>query len=384
VDIDQPHHYQGEVLPSQKIIMADSDAIEALKERIKELTCLYNISALASTHTDSLNETLQAIVTLIAQSWRYSDKAVAEIKLSDENFKSADLPLKSVSHFEPILIDGEQLGTVRVHYPAPEFGETDFLIEEYQLLKKVAQEIATILDRHNRKAKEEELQRSAQYNQRLSILGEITAGIAHELNTPLGNILGFSQLITESAEKEQTKLDAEKITNSAIYAREIVKKLMFFSSEMPHQKESISFNVLVTDAISMLRPSLANAEINVEFEKDPANAFGRVDPIQITQVIFNLILNAIDASPKNSTISVKLISGNGKMNIIISDQGSGIDVADRPRIFDPFFSTKAFGKGTGLGLSVVHGIIKSHGGSIHFSTEINEGTTFNISLPLQS
>lgn len=364
--------------------MPDSNAIEALKERIKELTCLYNISALASAHTDSLNETLQAIVSLIAQSWRYSDKAVAEIKLSDENFKSADLPFKSVSHFEPILIDGQQLGTVRVHYPVPEFSDSDFLIEEYQLLKKVAHEIATIIDRHNRKTKEEELQRSAQYSQRLSILGEITAGIAHELNTPLGNILGFSQLIAESAEKDQTKLDADKITHSAIYAREIVKKLMFFSSEMPHQKESISFNVLVTDAISMLKPSLANAQINVELDKDPANAFGLVDPIQITQVIFNLMLNAIDASHKDSTIRVKLISGSGKMNIIIADQGTGIDVADRPKIFDPFFSTKAFGKGTGLGLSVVHGIIKSHGGSIHFSTEINEGTTFNISLPLQS
>lgn len=362
--------------------MGNQELVETLNERIKELTCLYDISTLASEHSDSIEDLLQAITERVAQAWVHNDAAIAEINLPNRQYFSAELPQQTVSLSAPILVDKTQVGKVSVHYPADRYSSTDFLEEESHLLQKVAHEIANIVDRHQHIEHEEKLKRSVERNDRLAILGEITAGIAHELNTPLGNILGFSQLIAEETKESQVAHDAQKITDSAIYAREVVKKLMFFSCEMPQQMESIAINPLVEDALKLLKPSLQNARINIELEKDPKNTFGRLDPIQITQVIFNLLINAIYASPPESTIRVKLLTANKNLSIIIADEGSGIPENVRDKIFEPFFTTKPIGEGSGLGLSVVHGIVRSHKGNIHFSTEIGKGTTFNVTLPL--
>lgn len=362
--------------------MGNHELVETLNERIKELTCLYDISSLASEHGDAIEELLQAITIRLAQAWRHSEAAITEIRLPEKQYFSSSLPQHTVSLSSPIVVDYIQVGKVSVHYPADNYSDSDFLNEEVQLLKKVAHEIANIVDRHQHIEHEEQLKRTVERNDRLTILGEITAGIAHELNTPLGNILGFSQLIAEGTKEAQVAHDAQKITDSAIYAREVVKKLMFFSCEMPQQMESIAINPLVNDALKLLKPSLQNARINIELEEDPKNTFGRLDPIQITQVIFNLLINAIYASPPESTIRVKLITQNNNLSIIIADEGSGIHENVRDKIFEPFFTTKPIGEGSGLGLSVVHGIVKSHKGSIHFSTEIGKGTTFNVTLPL--
>ncbi len=362
--------------------MPHLQTVEALNERIKELSCLYDISTLASEYAGSIKGSLQSIVERIAGAWKYSDKAIAEIQLGDDRYYSGKIPENTVRLHKPVIIDEQQFGTVIIHYPAPPFTIDDFLPEERQLLKKVAQEIAGIVERHQRIQKEEILRRSAERNDRLTILGEITAGIAHELNTPLGNILGFSELIADKTREEQIRKDALKITSSAMHAREVVKKLMFFSCEMPQQMESIALNPLVEDALNLLKPSLQNAGVNIHFDPDPKNPFGRLDPIQITQVIFNMLINAIHASPPGSTISIKLLSADKKLNIIIADQGHGIPEGVRDKIFEPFFTTKGVGEGSGLGLSVVHGIVKSHQGSIRFSSEEGQGTTFNVSLPL--
>lgn len=362
--------------------MSNPNGIDSLKERVKELTCLYDISNLASEHTGNLDHLLQAITTRVSQAWLHNDYAVTEISLPQNVFISGEIPTVSVNLSEPILIEKQQVGKIAVHYPAGQFSEDDFLSEETHLLKKIALEVAHIIERDQRNEQEEKLKRSAERNDRLTILGEITAGIAHELNTPLGNILGFSQLIAESAKDTQILKDAQKITDSAIYAREVVKKLMFFSCEMPQQMQSIAINPLVKDAIKLLKPTLQNAQVYIELAEDPKNSFGRLDPIQITQVVFNMLINAIYASPAGSTIRVKLYSQDGNLSIIIADEGHGIPEEVREKIFEPFFTTKPVGEGSGLGLSVVHGIIKSHKGQIRFSSETGKGTTFNITLPL--
>ena len=363
--------------------MNESQIIDNLNERIKELTCLYEISSLSSNQESSLTEKLNSICKVVAAAWRFSDKSVAEITALGTQYLSNPIPGKTIYQVEPIVVDNQEVGYVRVHYPANGFVESDFLIEEKQLIKKVAQEISVIIERHIHNQKEALLQRSVEHNDRLAILGEITAGIAHELNTPLGNILGFSELIADNTREDQVIRDAAKITNSAIYAREIVKKLMFFSCEMPQQIESTSINVIVSDALKLLKPSTQNAGVAVRFIPDERNILGRFDPVQITQVIFNLMINAIYVSPEGSEITIKITSNENTLTLEIADQGSGMTPEIGDKIFEPFFTTKPVGEGSGLGLSVVHGIIKSHGGSIHFSSEIDAGTTFHITLPLR-
>lgn len=363
--------------------MKEAALIDSLNERIKELTCLYEISTLASQHENSIEDALSAIINRLPNAWKHPNAAIAELKLENTQYISTNLPKKTVSQIAPITINGGQYGVLKMHYPAETYKASDFLSEEQDLLKKVAEEISAIVERADRKKNEELLERSVRRNDRLAILGEITAGIAHELNTPLGNILGFAQLIKEKTTETQVRKDSEKIINSAIYAREVVKKLMFFSCEMPQHMESVAINEIVRDALKLLKPTLFNAGVELDFVEDPKNSFGRFDPIQITQVIFNLVINAIYASPKGSVISVKLLCENNNLNITVADQGKGIPAEVQEKIFEPFFSSKPMGEGSGLGLSVVHGIVKSHRGAIYFSTEENKGTTFNVNLPLR-
>jgi signal transduction histidine kinase len=270
-----------------------------------------------------------------------------------------------------------------VYYPSPPFSNSDFLEEEKKLLTKIGQEIKSIVSRFDSEAKEEELRRSLEHSDRLSILGEITAGIAHELNTPLGNILGFSQLISKNATNSQIEQDAHKITRSAIYAREVVKKLMFFSCEMPQQKEMRSVNQLVSEAAKLLSPKLKENRLKLDLKLDNREPWAMVDPIQFTQIVFNLLINAIHASKRESQIGVEVSSDKKNYSLTISDEGEGISPELGEKIFEPFFTTKPVGQGSGLGLSVVHGIVKSHKGSIHYSSDPGRGTTFNVTLPLK-
>lgn len=364
--------------------MTESTLVDHLNERIKELSCLYGISRVASEPVSDLDHTLLRILQIVARAWKYQQESVAEINFHGKSIATGEIPEPSVYQSEIIIADGQHVGVVRVHYPAGKRSSKDFLPEEKQLLGKVASEIAVILERYNRKAREEALKRSAERSDRLGILGEITAGIAHELNTPLGNILGFAQLIQDSDASDVVMRDAGKIINSAIYAREVVKKLMFFSCEMPQQMEVRELNPLVEEAIQLLKPTLHNAGIDAAFVPDASNPSIQADPIQITQVVFNLMINAIHASPAKSTITIKTESDQRDVRIIIADQGKGIPEDIRDRIFEPFFTSRAVGEGTGLGLSVVHGIVKSHKGTIFFSTAENKGTTFSVILPRKS
>lgn len=358
------------------------NSIDILNERIKELSCLYEVASLASNRSKNPEETLQAIVNRIPKAWCFPEFAICELKVRDYHLFSAEISVETISQQQQIFIENQQVGTIFIHYPRDKREKNHFLVEENALLKKLSDEIATFLERIESKAREDAFIQNFQRQDRLGILGEITAGIAHELNTPLGNILGFAQLILETERNTQTLSDAQKIMNSAIHAREVVKKLMFFACELPQQFEYISINAVVKDALQLLTPSFQKADIRCVFTHDTQNSFIQVDPVQLTQVIFNLIINAIHASEPNSTVSISIQRLDMQLTILIADEGKGIPIEIQEKIFEPFFTTKPTGEGSGLGLSVVHGIIKAHGGSIQVASELNKGTTFSIKLPI--
>lgn len=357
---------------------------EELQERIKELECLYKISSILREHKANLEKTLDEILVVLKEAWRFPEKAVVELRLNDYSSATQDIPESSVLQQTEIRILGANSGFIKVHYPAPEFSERYFLPEEQKLLNKAAEEIGSFYEKQLQKEQEELLKRTAQRNDRLSILGEITAGIAHELNTPLGNILGFAELIEERTANEQIKKDIGKIIKAAIYSREVVKKLMFFACEMPQEMKLIKVKPVITQALALLGPNFRKAEIVHEFEAENASLEAQLDPIQLTQVLFNLLINALYISPKNTVIKIKMYSRENDLFIEIADEGPGIKEEHRSRIFEPFFTTKPIGEGSGLGLSVVHGIIKSHRGDIITFDNEPAGTVFQIRLPLKS
>lgn len=358
--------------------------VHDLRERIKELSCLYEISNIAATSAEPLEEKLRLAVSALPKAWQHPEYAVAELKLDDASIISGTLAKQYNSQRHPIRIRQRERGFLAMHYNYLQGPPPPFLHEEELLLKTLAQEIGGIIERDEQKQREALLRRKFEQADRLSILGEITAGIAHELNTPLGNILGFAQLIQERAKDRQVNQDIEKIINSAMHSREIVKKLMFFSCEMPQRMQRASIGDLIEEALQLLRINFQNAGVQARFTAPDKPVEAKVDPVQFTQVVFNLLINALHASPPGKDIRIDLELENGEMLLRIRDFGHGMTEDVRKRIFEPFFSTKSPGDGSGLGLSVAHGIIKSHGGGIQVESAPQKGATFTVRLPLNA
>jgi len=346
---------------------------EKLQERIKELTCLYSVSS-ALLHEDSIHKTLENIAAALKKAWLFSKDATVEIQLENIVVTTSSLPRNSVSQEVAIHAFNETKGLIRVHYDADIHSHKDFLEDESKLLAIVGAEVSDFYEKLM-------LKRSAERTDRLSILGEITAGIAHELNTPLGNILGFAELIQQRSSDQQTVQDISKVIKAAIYSREIVKKLMFFSCEMPQQTDLIKVIPIVSESLKMLEPNFRKANLDYSLSAQDPEVTAKLDSIQLTQVVFNILMNSIYCAPPGSTINIEVTNDRSTVTLRIADTGRGISNENKAKIFEPFFTTKPFGDGTGLGLSVVHGIIKSHRGTIKVLDNIPKGTIFEIQLP---
>lgn len=356
-----------------------------LKERIKELTCLYEVSSIiVNNDYKELDKTLYSITLSLRKSLQYSKHATVEIRSEPFHLISAALPKKTVFIESHIAIFNEPKGYIKIHYPADKYAKKDFLKEEIKLLKTVAINVGDLLERAAIRENEAIVKRKMEHADRLSILGEITAGIAHELNTPLANILGFAELLkSKEPEGTQTAKDLDKIINSAIFSREVVKKLMFFACEMPQNLGQTDIVPVLNEAMNLLDPTFKKNEVSYTVNLPENEVFLKADTIQLTQVIFNLVLNAIYFSPKKGTITIALEETKKNIILRIADQGPGISEENAQKIFQPFFTTKAVGDGSGLGLSVVHGIIRSHRGTIDYQQNSPTGAIFIITFPKQ-
>ncbi|WP_027125216.1 sensor histidine kinase [Gelidibacter mesophilus] len=356
---------------------------DKLKERIKELTCLYNVSSyIANCNLFDLEPTFKAIALSLKESILYSNEAFVELKLGDELIQAGEDSQELVFILAAIKVFNKPYGSIKIGYPKSKYNEIVFLEEEKQLVRIIASELGNLIERKEIIDKEEITKRRMERADRLAILGEITAGIAHELNTPLANILGFSELLKERFVNDKEALqDLDKIMHSAIFSREVVKKLMFFSCEMPQQMELVNICPIITDAINLLRPSFGKKDLNHLLSLSDEAIYLRVDAIQFTQVIFNLVINAIYFSPQNGFVSIEVFNYERDVVLIIKDEGHGISKDISEFIFNPFYTTKPVGDGSGLGLSVVHGIIKSHKGTIKHEANIPKGTIFTLNFP---
>ncbi len=354
---------------------------EKLQERIKELTCLYNISN-ALLGGGSVADAFLNVTLIMKKAWRFPDDAVAEIRLDDIHVFSNPIPFESVFQEERLAIFDRDRGYVRVHYSGRRYTGDHFLEDERLLLRKVADELTVFYEKLVNEKKIEVLQKKAEQAHRLSVLGEITAGIAHELNTPLGNILGYAELLSQNAPDDAIREDASKVLRAAVYAREIVKKLMFFACDMPQNIRPTRIKPIIEQALALVEPNFRRSGLEHRFICDEPEISAQVDPLQLTQVLFNLLVNAIQFSPSGTTVTVKVFATMEDLFIEVADQGIGIPDQVRARIFDPFFTTRPVGEGSGLGLSVVHGIVKSHRGDISAFPNVPGGTVFRVRLPL--
>jgi C4-dicarboxylate-specific signal transduction histidine kinase len=223
---------------------------------------------------------------------------------------------------------------------------------------------------------------------KLATLGELTTGVAHELNNPLNNIGLFvgnaEDLIKLGAtDKEQIIRELQRAMQQVRKATDIISHLRTFGRAAPVSRELVSLRHVIERALSLMREQLRLRDIEVTIELGPPEPMVLGNSIQLEQVFINLLTNARDAvadSPRKA-IRISGSVGHEAVEIIFSDTGHGIPPEFERRIFDPFFTTKEVGKGTGLGLSITYGIIKDHGGTISVLSRADEGATFLIRLP---
>ena len=222
---------------------------------------------------------------------------------------------------------------------------------------------------------------------KMRAVGTLTAGVAHELNNPINNIMITGHMFLEdydSIDEEERKDMMQDVVNETNRAKAIIANLLDFARESGSQLAPLDVGALLKDTITLASNRLKRSRINIEFSQ--AEKLPRVhgDSQQLRQVFLNLILNAIDASKPGGKISVTALPADEPHYIAVKviDYGSGIPKHILGSIFDPFFTTKPQGKGTGLGLSMSQGIITKHGGQIRVFSQEGHGTTFTVTLPV--
>ncbi len=359
----------------------------ALRERVKELTCLYGIARLAAQPEISLDQLLQKTVELLPPGWLYPDSACARIVLGDRTFATGNFRKAVQSMKADLVVNGKVAGFVEVGYiwEKPQLDEGPFLGEERNLIDTIAHEVSVLVEQKQAETERSRLVEQLLHADRLATIGQLGAGLAHELNEPLANILGFAQLAGKDPSLTgQTSQDVAKIVSAALHAREVISKLLVFARETKPEISRVNLNDLVEDGMHFLhsRCSKAGIELIRNLSQNPVEL--TADRSQLLQVLTNLVVNSIQAMPDGGQLTISTAAEGDYVLLTVEDTGTGIDPEVMKNIFNPFFTTKDVDQGTGLGLSVVHGIVSSHGGMIDVDSELGRGTKFTLKFPVRT
>ena len=357
----------------------------ALTERVKELTCLYGIAQIAGQPGISLEEIIQGVVELLPPAWQYPETAFARIILDGISYTTQGFRDCRQKQTAEIIVGGVPRGLVELVYvkKKPDLDEGPFLKEERNLIDAVARQVALAIERKQAEEDKLKLHNQLLHADRLATIGMLAAGIAHELNEPLGNILGFAQLAKKCPGiPALAKGDLGKIEAASLHARGIIKKLLVFARQAPPQKTQVNLNQIVEDGLYFFEARCAKEGIELVRLLSADLPEIIADPAQLNQLLVNLVVNALQSMPGAGKITVQTRFCNHNVNLIVEDTGTGMSKEVLDKIFIPFFTTKDIGHGTGLGLPVVYGIVTAHGGSVNVKSEPGCGTRFEIQLPV--
>jgi two-component system NtrC family sensor kinase len=258
--------------------------------------------------------------------------------------------------------------------------------DELHFLAESFNDMADSIQKRDQDLKEFATKRIMQ-SEKLALVGQLSANIAHELNNPLQGIVTFSHLLLE----EQEDLDAdcqyslEKIVGQANRCRDIIRGLLDFSRQRPPDKSYYDVNTILNECVSLVELQALFHNIHIIRDLQVDLPLAVIDPSQIERVFMNMIINAAEAMDGSGelTINTKENKSTEDIEVSFNDTGSGISEENLRKIFDPFFTTKDVGHGTGLGLAISYGLVRSHKGSILVDSTLGVGTTFTISLPIE-
>ncbi len=286
----------------------------------------------------------------------------------------------------PLVVKGQALGLLILGHQRPGF----YTRREAQIAQAFADQAALAIANARLYAdlqqRIDELQRTqAQLVQsaKMAAIGELAAGVAHELNNPLTSILGFAELVFRNIKADDPiRGDLQVISDEARRARDIVRGLLDFSQQTNAIREPTNVNNVMQETIALVRQQLKNHHVQLMegYARDLPPVMLSVN--RMKQVFLNLITNALHAMPDGGTLAVTTERAGREVAIRIADTGIGISAENLPRIFEPFFTTRPVGQGTGLGLAVSLGIVREHGGRITVESEEGVGSRFTVWLPI--
>jgi signal transduction histidine kinase len=292
----------------------------------------------------------------------------------------------------PLALNGHSSGCLVIGSSKRDYFSTDKL----RLVQRVADQICGVLERIQLEKQRRQLEQQYYQSQKMEAIGHLTGGVAHDFNNILTVILELSELLRNEVDlqsDQHKKLD--QIYSSAELAADLVRQLLAFSHRQILQPAPLNFNDILTQFNNMIERIIGEG-IEMVTQLDPYLDIIKADQAQMEQVAMNLVVNAIDAMPHGGRLTIETanvvldetytiqqvdVRPGPYVMLSVSDTGTGIGKELLPKVFIPFFTTKAKGKGTGLGLATVHGIVTQSGGHVHVSSKPGQGTCFKVYLP---
>ncbi len=361
-----------------------------LSERVKDLNCLYAISGLVMRPGISFDKLVQEIVHLVPGSWHHPEVACARIVVQGREFRTKNFRETVWKQTAHIAANDKRVGTLEVCYleQRPEADEGPFMKEDRNLIDAIAERMGRIIEQKQADEERDKLEAQLMQASKMSSIGEMAAGVAHEINNPVAIILGFAELLLERfAEDSKEFKMLNTIERQGNNCKRIVDNLLAFArvpkevaTETDVAKDlqkvvSVVMNTMVTEKV----------DLKIDIGEDLPKVGG--DRQQLEQVFLNLINNAVAAMDGGGLLTISAHRSDNKVNIDFTDTGHGISPAHIDKIFEPFFTTRKVGAGTGLGLSVSYAIVKKFGGDIQVKSQTraegkNSGTTFIVTLPV--
>ena len=388
----------------------------------KELNCLYSVSNLAEEMGISLEEILQGTLEIIPPSWQYPQMTGAKIVVDGQEFQTANFQNTAWFQNRNIVIKGRKIGSVEVCYleEKPESDEGPFLQEEKNLINAISIQLGRIIE--NKQASEALAKRTQELSaaldhlkttqsklvesEKMASLGGLVAGVAHEINTPIGiGVTAASTLVDRTAEtttaydNKQLKGSALKayfnmaqvssnlVLNNLNRAAELIQSFKQVAVEQSNfSSRSFAVKKYIKDTLLNLKPHLKKTPHQITVNGDEQISINSY-PGAFSQIITNLVMNSVrHAYPKGEAgnLRFELKLDSGRLMVEYSDDGCGIPPENREKIFEPFFTTARAQGGTGLGLHIVFNLVTQKlQGTINVQSEVGVGTTFILNLPLQ-
>ncbi|MBU7035465.1 MAG: PAS domain-containing protein [Theionarchaea archaeon] len=380
--------------------LARKKLLRGLRERVKELRCLYTIGELTREKDTAIDELLERIVNILPMAFQYPSKTGVRIVFEDFIFETPNFRETEWSLKESIVVDRETRGSVEVCClkERPQSDKSPFLEEEGIVVRSVVNRVASFVERRRaeerlrtystqleKEVKERtrelrEAQEELVRKEKLAVMGQLAGSVGHELRNPLsviGNSAYFIKMKLDP-ENELIRKHLDIIQENVLRTNNIISELLGFSrTGTPFLAKTDINTDIVTILSSVEIPETITVETALDVTLPPVSA----DVDQLQRAILNLILNAIQSMPEGGTLKIETYLEDGAIHIAVQDTGQGIPEENRDRVFEPLFTTRA--KGIGLGLAIVKSIVEGHQGSIQVQSEIGKGTTFDISLPVQ-